>query len=60
MLVLCCKEKGHYGNEFPRRFDKKKIEIDEDIKEIINKERFILVNILEDLEMISSDKEIFI
>lgn len=41
-------------------FNKKKIEINEDIEEMINNGEFILVYTLENFEMISSDEEIFI
>ena len=43
-----CNQIGSYANECPNKFNKKKIEIDLDIENMIKQEEFIKVNKLED------------
>ena len=54
-----CNEIGHYANECPNKFNKKKIEIDDDIEKMIDKEDFIQVKRIEDLDDLESDDSIY-
>ena len=54
-----CNEIGHYANECPNKFNKKKIEIDDDIEKMINKEDFIQVRKLEDLDDLQSGDSVY-
>ena len=45
-----CNQIGHYVNECPNKFNKKKIDIDSDIEKMIEQEDFIKVNKLEDID----------
>ena len=54
-----CNQIGHYANECPNKFNKKKIEIDEDIETMIKQEDFIQVRKLEDLDDLHSDESIY-
>ncbi|KAL5810581.1 hypothetical protein ACOSQ4_027149 [Xanthoceras sorbifolium] len=55
-----CNQLGHYANKCPKKFDKnkKKIEIDEEIEQMINNEEFIQINDFE--EITDSEESIFI
>ena len=53
-----CNQIGHYANECPNKFNKKKIELDEDIEKMINQGEFIQVRKLEDLDDIHSEESI--
>ena len=53
-----CNQIGHYSNECPNKFNKKKIETDLDIENMIKQEEFIKVNKLEDLNDLHSDEDI--
>ena len=50
---------GHYANECPNKFNKKKIEIDLDIENMIKQEEFIKVNKLEDLNDLHTDEDTY-
>ena len=54
-----CNEIGHYANECPNKFNKKKIEIDEDIEKMIIQEDFIQVRKLEDLDDLQSGDSVY-
>ena len=54
-----CNQIGHYANECPNKFNKKKIEIDLDIENMIKQEEFIKVNKLEYLNDLQSDEDIY-
>ena len=54
-----CNQIRHYANECPNKFNKKKIEIDEDIEKMIKQEEFIQVRKLEDLDYLHSDESIY-
>ena len=54
-----CNQIRHYANECPNKFNKKKIEIDLDIENMIKQEEFIKVNKLEDLNDLHLDEDIY-
>ena len=54
-----CNQIGHYANECPNKFNKKKIEIDNDIEKMIEQEEFIQVRKLEDLDNLHSEESIY-
>ena len=54
-----CNKIGHYANECPNKFNKKKIEIDEDIEKMIKQEEFIQVRKLEYLDDLHSNESIY-
>ena len=54
-----CNHIGHYANECPNKFNKKKIELDEDIEKMIEREGFIQVRKLEDLDDLRSEESIY-
>ena len=54
-----CNEIGHYANECPNKFNKKKIEIDEDIEKMIDQEDIIQVRKLEDLDDLQSGDSVY-
>ena len=54
-----CNQIGHYANECPNKFNKKKIELDNDIEKMIEQEEFIQVRRLEDLNDLHSEESIY-
>ena len=52
-------EYGHYANECPKRFNQKKIELNNEIEKMIDQKEFIQINRLEDLDEIISEESLF-
>ena len=49
---------GHYANECPKRFNQKKIELNDDIERMIDQKEFIQINRFEDLDEILSEESL--
>ena len=50
---------GHYANECPKRFNRNKIELNDDMERMIDKKEFSQINRLEDLDEILSEESLY-
>ena len=55
-----CKEKGHLANQCPKKFNKKRFEVDDDIEDLINNNELIKINRFAEIKEISSNESMFI